>query len=573
MPQVNPHGPQESSEIVDEVKTPNDASDLAQAQQLENATWLTQWCQSQEGVKQLKILDTSNAKLLNQIQNLRKQGLTPQQASTVMELRELRQRATRKFTNPDELFFTRRSLEQASGGLITRWKIDLIKTIAPKAPIVVIDICCGVGGDLLEIAKHFPVIGIDSNLAVAHLAETNLQVYQRIAGENINSQTFAPSNLPSATPSRGTPSAKIQAAKTLHAAIIACLDAKHLLPEIDCESGTASETASACQVGAALPRLSDVLRRLPKNVQDWAQRNQFQEHYIVWHFDPDRRDSTGRHTRLVDFSPDESFLRRLVEVFPMGIAKIAPATQLSDTWLAKARWQWIGLERECKQLIGIFAAPSAELAPHNSPSVVDCRSVAIWQRDTSEWETWSPKARTPDNDKKIEPGNLRDDFSLQASALPLDFGVDNPDIKWSLPRKLKPAKFLFEPHSAIYAARLQYELAAEQQWAMLISGDYFTGDIPPKDLKTELFDAFSVVDILPLRAKAIAKKITELGLRLVEVKKRQSEAKIQQALIKDLQKTFGGNNLQTCSLLIFQDASSDSSSQNALKVAICHRLT
>ena len=70
------------------------------------------------------------------------------------------------------MFFTRRSLEQASGEFIADYKAKRFKSNEALA-----DICCGIGGDLMSLAKQTKAAGIDQDPVMAILAMANLDVH------------------------------------------------------------------------------------------------------------------------------------------------------------------------------------------------------------------------------------------------------------------------------------------------------------------------------------------------------------------------------------------------------------
>ncbi len=93
-------------------------------------------------------------------------------AESIHEMLELRRRAASKLEGAERLWFTRRALEQASGTLVARWKA---KRFPPDG--VVADLCCGVGGDLRELARRAGrVVGVDHDLRLCWMAHANLEV-------------------------------------------------------------------------------------------------------------------------------------------------------------------------------------------------------------------------------------------------------------------------------------------------------------------------------------------------------------------------------------------------------------
>lgn len=88
--------------------------------------------------------------------------------AAAVELLELRQRAVRKFTQADQMFFTREGLEQSSGSATAKWRAAYFPTGA-----LVLDLCCGIGGDSMALAERGPTISIDDAPTLAACARAN----------------------------------------------------------------------------------------------------------------------------------------------------------------------------------------------------------------------------------------------------------------------------------------------------------------------------------------------------------------------------------------------------------------
>ncbi|MFM9114750.1 MAG: hypothetical protein ACKOU6_01130, partial [Planctomycetota bacterium] len=89
------------------------------------------------------------------LQRLRR-DLSTERARLVVEQVELRRRARDKFQLADHLFFTRRALEQATDDVLAQ-----VKASRFPAGTLVVDVCCGIGGDLMALAERGPVRGVD----------------------------------------------------------------------------------------------------------------------------------------------------------------------------------------------------------------------------------------------------------------------------------------------------------------------------------------------------------------------------------------------------------------------------
>jgi hypothetical protein len=86
----------------------------------------------------------------------------------LLEQLDLRWRAREKFLGAEELFFTRKGLEQATDDVLARCKAQRF-----PAGKLVADLCCGIGGDLCALAARGPVVGYDADEVTAHLASAN----------------------------------------------------------------------------------------------------------------------------------------------------------------------------------------------------------------------------------------------------------------------------------------------------------------------------------------------------------------------------------------------------------------
>jgi hypothetical protein len=101
---------------------------------------------------------------------------TPAQTHLLLEQTELRRRATAKFTQAHQMFFTRIGLEQATDEWVATYKATRFtaqRAGASSPPPSIADLCCGIGGDLQALAANVPAIGIDRDPIIAHFAAIN----------------------------------------------------------------------------------------------------------------------------------------------------------------------------------------------------------------------------------------------------------------------------------------------------------------------------------------------------------------------------------------------------------------
>jgi hypothetical protein len=89
-----------------------------------------------------------------------------------LTLQRLRDRAAAKFSRARDMMLTRDGLEQASGEAVARHRAARLADGGPVA-----DLCCGIGGDLVVLAAHGPVLGVDRDPLHAWMAGHNAAVY------------------------------------------------------------------------------------------------------------------------------------------------------------------------------------------------------------------------------------------------------------------------------------------------------------------------------------------------------------------------------------------------------------
>ena len=89
-----------------------------------------------------------------------------------LTLQRLRDRAAVKFSRAADMMLTRDGLEQASGEVVARHRAARLAGAGPVA-----DLCCGIGGDLVALAAHGPVLGVDRDPLHAWMAGHNAAVY------------------------------------------------------------------------------------------------------------------------------------------------------------------------------------------------------------------------------------------------------------------------------------------------------------------------------------------------------------------------------------------------------------
>ncbi len=104
-------------------------------------------------------------------------------AAMIMEQSQLRIRARAKFFLADQMFLTRRGLEQATGEGLARYKARRFGGLSN-----VVDVCCGIGGDLIPLigrTSALTTIGLDSHALTAMFARHNAGLISTLPNQSV----------------------------------------------------------------------------------------------------------------------------------------------------------------------------------------------------------------------------------------------------------------------------------------------------------------------------------------------------------------------------------------------------
>jgi SAM-dependent methyltransferase len=150
---------------------------------------------------QLAAEEVNEASLLSHTERLRS-NYPSAVAAAALDLSLLRKKARAKFSRADEMFFTREALEQASAEVVSRYRAQ---RFAPYSRVA--DLCCGIGGDALALAKRAEVVALDVDPVRARMAQANAAVYGvgdrvRAKCEDATAYTLAAGSAAWADPSR-----------------------------------------------------------------------------------------------------------------------------------------------------------------------------------------------------------------------------------------------------------------------------------------------------------------------------------------------------------------------------------
>ncbi len=128
---------------------------------------------SQEGraaAKELQDAQLDDADLPALLNRLR-QRFDASRAGALVTLARLRRRAAAKFPKAEQLFFTAEALEQATAWDVAQQHAAWLDRHAPSG--LLLDLGCGIGGDLLALAERRRVIAYELDPVRAAFAEAN----------------------------------------------------------------------------------------------------------------------------------------------------------------------------------------------------------------------------------------------------------------------------------------------------------------------------------------------------------------------------------------------------------------
>lgn len=94
-------------------------------------------------------------------------------AAAAVETIILRRRAVAKFSRAGEMFFTREALEQSSGEAVSSYRTRRFAQFHRLA-----DLPCGIGGDLINLARLAPTLAVERDPLLLRMAEANAAVYE-----------------------------------------------------------------------------------------------------------------------------------------------------------------------------------------------------------------------------------------------------------------------------------------------------------------------------------------------------------------------------------------------------------
>ncbi len=145
--------------------------------EIADASWLATSA-GLKGLELLQALPLGNHQAVAKGMKLLRRDYSQEQWTFLLDQVDLRKKAAPKFALASQMLFTRRGFEQSTDDRIGAWKGE---RFFPAGPVV--DLCCGVGGDLATLGLRSEVVGVDLDPLLCKFAEHNARVYQQQAIE------------------------------------------------------------------------------------------------------------------------------------------------------------------------------------------------------------------------------------------------------------------------------------------------------------------------------------------------------------------------------------------------------
>lgn len=137
---------------------------------MDNNDWLLSAHAQVQQKKVVELFASGHTQL--QIIKKLKDSLNSSQISQLLEQHDLRVSGKKKFSRADHMYFTRTQLEQATSEVIACYKAARYGRFNEIA-----DLCCGIGGDSLALAKNSVLHAIDTDAQVLAMAKHNIAIY------------------------------------------------------------------------------------------------------------------------------------------------------------------------------------------------------------------------------------------------------------------------------------------------------------------------------------------------------------------------------------------------------------
>lgn len=148
---------------------------------------VAQWLTTDEAADWFAWLAEIDRTAISTVTRLRKE-LDAGQAQALLQQLDLRRRGAKKFDLAEKMFFTDVGLQQSTDEQISAYKASRFPEGKPLA-----DLCCGIGGDLIALAKRGPTTAVDASAEHLCFAEANVSAHgAKLAGTQCGLAEEAP---------------------------------------------------------------------------------------------------------------------------------------------------------------------------------------------------------------------------------------------------------------------------------------------------------------------------------------------------------------------------------------------
>lgn len=126
----------------------------------------------EEALSSAQALEPKESNYLQHFQILSR-SYPPELAQAALETVILRREAGSKFSNAEQMYFTRSALEQATSEIVAAWRAKRFRELDQ-----VLDYGCSIAADTLQLARYLPTIGLDIDMLRLAMAKANVAALQ-----------------------------------------------------------------------------------------------------------------------------------------------------------------------------------------------------------------------------------------------------------------------------------------------------------------------------------------------------------------------------------------------------------
>lgn len=394
----------------------------------------------------------SNADLdgVSFLKRLRREMSAEESAWVATQLK-LRRHALEKFPTASRMCFTPVGFQQSTDVWVATYKASRFPDDVPC-----LDLCCGVGGDLLALAqRHSGVIANENIQDLDEGVPYRVKISGTFPGKSAEDFICIKKSI------SGNPSS----------VMVRGVDSN-------------PETACIAQWNLSVHGLENVAEVCCEDVCLYAD-SVFRTAYPAVHIDPDRRSAGYRGTHPEFHHPPLDVVETLITGRMVACVKLAPGSSIPEGWEKRAELEWIDRDRQCRQLVAWFASdeylrkfPGSFSPGQRRATILDARTGIIL---------------------KSFMGPEFMDSEAYVSVFPI-------------------GTYIYDPDAAVLAAHLDVFLARSLGLKRIQENvAYYTSDNFHADAG---MSCFSVIQCIPLDRKKLQALMDKYEVGILEIKKR-----------------------------------------------------